>query len=490
MVMKDPETGLLNTPNTNPPEEAGPQTPNILSNGDENSGKGKSGEKAEDTDLTPTESLSKPNRWKSIIDALLWAPPWCRWDKENPPKFGMPLNILFAFAGTFTVANLYYAQPLLDTLATYFDVSHERASLVPTCSQAGYAAGLIFLCPLGDLVRRRPFVLLLTFITATLWIGVCITKSFNAFLAISFLSSVTTVTPQIMLPLVGDLAPPARRAAALSIVTSGLVLGLLFARLLSGIIAEYSSWRNIYWLSLALQYTIFILLWAFMPDYPRTNRDISYLKVLTSMVQLFLTSPVLVCATFMGFFLSATFTSFWTTLTFLLSGAPYHYNTVTIGLFSLAGLTPMFLGPFFSRYVIDKFVVHVSLLISLTIALAGICIGTYTGTFSVAGPVLQAALQDFGLQMTQIANRTVIYSVAPKARSRINTVYMIGVFCGQLMGTAVGNRVYGERGWIMSGSVSVIFVGVAFILCMIRGPAETGWVGWSGGIRIRKVEAQ
>ncbi|KAJ5928709.1 hypothetical protein N7466_007665 [Penicillium verhagenii] len=468
-------------------EEAGPNSINTFG---ENETPGKSGEKAGDNDLPPTEPLTKPNAWKYIIDALLWTPSWCRWHPDNPPKFGLPLNFLFAFAGTFTVANLYYAQPLLDTLATYFDVSHERASLVPTCSQAGYATGLILLCPLGDLVRRRPFVLLLTFITATLWIGLCITKSFNVFLAINYLSSVATVTPQIMLPLVGDLAPPARRATALSIVSSGLVLGLLFARLLAGIIAAYSSWRNIYWLSLALQYAIFILLWAFMPDYPRTNTDISYFKVLTSIVQLFITSPVLVYATFMGFFLSATFTSFWTTLTFLLSGAPYHYNTVTIGLFSLAGLTPFFLGPFYSRYVIDKFVTHVSILLSLTILLIGICIGTYTGTFTVAGPIIQPALQDFGLQMTQISNRVAIYSIAPKARSRVNTAYMIGVFCGQLMGTAVGNRVYEQSGWIISGSVSVIFVAVSYAILMLRGPAETGWVGWSGGMRIRRVEVQ
>ncbi|KAJ5547588.1 hypothetical protein N7513_004822 [Penicillium frequentans] len=487
MESKDSDAGVLRSHNQSSSEEAGPDAPNILSD-TENSGE--SGENAEDNDLTPKEPSTKSSRWDFIINALLWAPPWCRWSKENPPKFGMPLNILFAFAGTFTVANLYYAQPLLDTLASYFDVSHERASLVPTCSQAGYATGLILLCPLGDLVRRRPFVLLLTFITATLWIGMCITKSFNVFLAISYLSSVATVTPQIMLPLVGDLAPPARRATALSIVGSGLVLGLLFARLLSGIMAEYSSWRNIYWLSLALQYAIFVLLWAYMPDYPQTNTDISYLKVLTSIVQLFITTPVLVYATFMGFFLSATFTSYWTTLTFLLSGAPYHYNTVTIGLFSLAGLTPMFLGPFYSRYVIDKYVTHVSILISLTICLTGICIGAYTGTFTVAGPILQAALQDFGLQMTQISNRVAIYSVAPKARSRLNTAYMIGVFCGQLMGTAVGNRVYGQSGWIMSGTVSVIFVVVSFAICMLRGPAEKGWVGWSGGMRIRKVETQ
>lgn len=93
------------------------------------------------------------------------------------------------------VANLYYSHPILDILAQFFDVSHERASLIPTCSQAGYATGLIFLCPLGDLVRRRHFVLLLTLVTAALWIGVCITKSFEVFLVLSYLSSITTVTP-------------------------------------------------------------------------------------------------------------------------------------------------------------------------------------------------------------------------------------------------------------------------------------------------------
>ncbi|KAJ6161264.1 hypothetical protein N7470_004660 [Penicillium chermesinum] len=434
--------------------------------------------------------------WHTIVDALLWMPRWCRYDETNPPKFGLPLNILFAFAGTFTVANLYYAQPIEDTLARHFHVSHEQASLVPTCSQAGYAAGLIFVCPLGDLVRRRPFVILLMILTPTLWLGLCVTNSFNAFLVLSCLTSITTVTPlhthtreeqQIMLPLVGDLAPPARRATALSVVTSGIILGLLIARLLAGIISTYSSWRNIYWMSLGVQYLLCILLWLFMPDYPPTNTDITYLSILTTIVKLWLTTPVLVQATLMGFFLSATFTSFWTTLTFLLSGSPYHFNTVTIGLFSLAGMTPMFLGPIFSRYVIDKVVTQVALLMSLAVLLTGICIGTFTGKVTVAGPVLQAALQDFGLQMSQIANRTAIYAVAPKARNRVNTAYMIGVFCGQLMGTAVGNKVYNEYGWVISGCVSIAFVGVALFLTLLRGPAETGWVGWHGGFQVRKT---
>ncbi|CAI7625310.1 unnamed protein product [Penicillium manginii] len=436
---------------------------------------------------TPTTKHTREKRAR-LIHALLWTPPWCRWDEQNPPKFGLPLNFLFAFAGTFTVANLYYSHPILDKLAQFFHVSQERASLIPTCSQAGYAAGIIFLCPLGDIVRRRHFIVLLTFITATLWIGLCITNSFNVFLCLNFLTSVTTVTPQIMLPLVGDLVPPARRATALSIVSSGLVLGLLFARLLSGIISAYSSWRNIYWLALGLQYLIVILIWTFMPDYPSVNTDVSYSKILVTIATYFISSPVLIQATLMGFFLSATFTSFWTTLTFLLSGTPYYFSTVRISLFALAGLTPIILGPFYSRFVIDKYTQHFSICIALTLMVTGICIGAYTGTFFVAGPAFQAAFQDFGLQMTQIANRTAIFRVAPKARSRVNTAYMIGVFCGQLMGTAVGNRVYGESGWVLTGSVNIVFVGVAYLILLARGPLETGWVGWKGGFPIRRVE--
>ncbi|EKV11371.1 Sucrose/H+ symporter, plant [Penicillium digitatum] len=448
------------------------------------------GEKGHDVNIQSSTEVSVGNHkyWKRFVDVVSWTPSRCRWNTENPRKFGLPLNVLFAFSGTVTVANLYYSHPILDVLAQFFNVSHERASLIPTCSQAGYATGLIFLCPLGDLVRRRHFVLLLTLLTAALWIGVCITNSFEVFLVLSYLSSITTVTPQIMLPLVGDLVPPARRATALSIVSSGLVLGLLFARLLSGIVAEYSFWRNIYWLSLGLQFLIFALLWLFMPDYPSTNTNISYFKILYSIIGYYWKSPVLVQATLMGFFLSATFTSFWTTLTFLLSGDPYHYPTVIIGLFSLAGLTPMFLGPLFSRYMIDQFVPQFSILISFGILIVGVSIGTYTGTFSVAGPIIQAALQDFGLQMSQIANRVSIYSVAPKARNRINTGYMMGVFCGQLMGTSVGNRLYSQGGWILSGSVNLAFLGAALLICLLRGPAEKGWVGWHGGIRIRRTE--
>ncbi|RDW67436.1 MFS transporter [Aspergillus mulundensis] len=437
--------------------------------------------------LAPSPSPAPEHKQHVLLRALLYTPPACRYTPDNPPRFSIWLNVLFAFAGTFTVANLYYAQPLLDMLADYFGVTQERASLIPTCSQAGYAAGLVFICPAGDMVRRRPFVLLLTLITATMWIGLCVTETFSIFLALNFLCGVTTVTPQIMLPLVGDLAPPTRRATALSIVSSGLVLGLLFARLLSGIIAESSSWRNVYWLSLALQYLIFALLWLFMPDYPSTNTDISYFRILGSIAVLFTKHPVLVQATLMGFLTSATFTGFWTTLTFLLSGNPYNYDTLTIGLFSIAGLTPMLFTPVYSRLVIDKYITQLSVTISLLTSITGIAIGAYTGTFTVAGPILHAALLDFGNQATVIANKAAIYAVAPKARNRVNTGYMVGAFVGQLVGTAVGNRVYASRGWVLAQTVNLVFSAAALGIGLARGPREKGWVGWRGGVRVRRV---
>lgn len=291
-----------------------------------------------------------------------------------------------------------------------------------------------------------------------------------------------------MLPLVGDLAPPHRRAAALSIVVSGLMLGLLIARLLSGILTQYTSWRTVYWFSFGVQYLILVLLYLFMPDYPPTNPGaFNYFKMLYSILQMLYKHPVLVQACLVGLCTSSTFTSFWTTLTFLLSSSPYSYDPVRIGLFALIGISAMAFGPPYSRIVIDRFVPLFSVILGLLIALAGIAIGTYTGLHTVAGPILQALLLDFGSQTSQIANRSAIYAVEPKARNRVNTAYTVSSFCGQLIGTAVGNRLYAVGGWTASGSASVGFIGLALLLSVARGPNEKGWVGWSGGWNLVKV---
>lgn len=433
--------------------------------------------------------------WTKAYGYLSFVPSGCRHDPTQPFKFSIGLNFLFAFAACFTVANLYYSHPILNLLAQHFGVTEYQSSYVPTLAQAGYAAGLLFLCPLGDLLKRRAFVLWLVWFTATVWIGLCVTSSFPLFCALSFLTSVSTVTPQLMLPLVGDLTPPHRRAAALSIVVSGLLLGMLIARLLSGIVAQYIGWRYIYWISFGLQYLILILLWLFMPDYPSTNPVSSwrellrrYPALLFDIVKMLFRHPILVQACLLGFLASSIFTSFWTTLTFLLSSPPYNYTSSVIGLFALIGILALAWGPFFARYFIDR---HHSLLSVITgelICLVGVVVGTYTGRISVAGPIIQALGIDIGLQTSQIANRTAIYAVEPRGRNRLNTAYMVMNFCGQLMGTAVGNTLYDQGGWIRSGSASVGFICAALGISILRGPHETGWVGWTGGWDMKRKD--
>ncbi|TGJ79419.1 hypothetical protein E0Z10_g9345 [Xylaria hypoxylon] len=423
-----------------------------------------------------------------VLRTINWMPPWCRYDPQNPPKFTLSMNILLAFSTTFTVANLYYPQPILNVIAEHFHVSYERSSNIATLSQAGYATGLLFLCPLGDIVPRRPFILVLILVTATMWIGLCLTTNFEAFVGLSFLCGVGTVTPQLMLPLVGDLAPAHRRAASLSIVVSGLALGLLVARVLSGVVANFTAWRNIYWIALGAQYLTFILLFFTLPDYPAKNKGLNYFKAIWKMATLAVEEPLLIQTCLMGFMMSAAFTNFWTTLTFLLASPPYNYSSLEVGLFAFIGIAVISLAPVWSRLITDKFVFLFSSLLGLSFELVGIIIGTFIGNFTVAGPIIQAIFMDTGSNFAHTANRSNIYGLDPKARNRVNTFYMVFCFAGQLTGTAAGNRLYAQGGWIWSGSMNIGLIGAAILIGLARGPRESQWVGWKGGWNIRRNE--
>ncbi|CAP61113.1 uncharacterized protein PODANS_3_810 [Podospora anserina S mat+] len=436
----------------------------------------------EEVDLGVERGVGQ-EKWKRL---LLWQPPRTRWDERNPPRFTVWINLLFGFAACFTVSNLYYNQAILNRIAESFSVSFERASVVATLMQAGYASGLLLICPLGDVFPRRPFILCLVLLTALLWIILCTTQSFTVFIVVSYICGATTVTPQLMLPLVGDLAPKERRASCLAVVVSGLGLGVLVARILGGVMANYTEWRGIYWFGLGVQFVVWMGLYFWMPDYPSKNPTAlkgvtGYGKLLWGIVVLMVTEPLLCQASIVAFCLSAVFTSYWTTLSFLLSRPPYEYSSMVIGLFGLIGVAVILLAPVYSRFVIDKVMPLVSALMGLGLELAGVIVGTFTGGFTVAGPVIQAITIDLGSQFTQIGNRAAIYSLRPDAQNRVNTAYMVAAFSGQLTGTAVGNRLFAQGGWTWSGSCSIGLLVFAILVCLARGPKETGWVGWSGG---------
>jgi predicted MFS family arabinose efflux permease len=190
-----------------------------------------------------------------------------------------------------------------------------------------YATGLLLISPLGDLIRRRQLLLLLGCLIGAFTLGLALSPSDKIFAGLSYMMGIVTVVPQIMIPLAADLAPPEQRASAISIVLSGLLLGILFARVLSGIIADFTSWRVIYWVSCGLQFANVFAMWTFVPDYPAKNTGLSYFGILYTMGRYAVTEPALIQCCLIGFFSSAIFVNFWVNLTFLLTDAPYRYST-------------------------------------------------------------------------------------------------------------------------------------------------------------------
>ena len=158
-------------------------------------------------------------------------------------------------------------------------------------------------------------------------IGLAVTKNLYVFEALSFLVGMASITHQILLPLAADLAPEKRRASAISVVLSGLLFGVLIARVIGGVIAEFSSWRVVYYFSLGVQTVVLVGSYFMIPDYPSKNKDLTYWHILWTMAKFAVTEPILIQAYLINFASSACFSNFWVTLTFLLGGPPYHYST-------------------------------------------------------------------------------------------------------------------------------------------------------------------
>ena len=320
-------------------------------------------------------------------------------------------------------------------------------------------------------------------------LGLCITNSLTVFLVLTYLSAIFCGVTQIMLPLVAELSTDENRAFNISIVATGPTLGILLARILSGIVADYTHWRNIYWLGLGLQGVVFFLLFLFMPDYPATNRVSAaqmisgYPGMIWSILMLYTQHAVLVQASLLSFLTFFTVSSYWTTLTFLLSGSPYHFNTFVIGLFGLIGASTMVLGPIYGKYIVQPLKIPLlSAIVGVVVSLVGIIVGTFVGKHSLAGPVIQALLLDAGLMILQVSNRVAIHGVEPQRRNRVNTAFVLMLMLGSLAGTKAGNQVYEDcGGWVANGGLSIGVIAFSFVIITLRGPHESRWLGWRGG---------
>ena len=353
------------------------------------------------------------------------------------------------------VANIYYNQPLLADMGRYFGVPDRRMGLVSMLTQVGYATGMLLFVPLGDRLERRSFILTMLGAVVVALLGVAAAPSFDWLAAASLVVGVTSITPQLLVPFAAHLAEPSERGRVVGIVMSGLLIGILAARTVSGVVGEYLGWRAMYGIAAAVTVALGLALKELLPRSQPEGLGVSYLGLLRSIGGLLRDEPVLRQSCLFGAMGFGAFSTFWTTLAFHLAGPPFHYGSGFIGLFGLVGVVGALAAPVAGRLA-DRRSARWTIGAGLTcILLAYIVLYGFGGT--VAGMVAGVILLDLGAQSAHISNQSRIYSIRPEARSRMNTAYMVTYFVGGAAGSSAGAWGWGRGGW---GGVCLVGLGM------------------------------
>jgi predicted MFS family arabinose efflux permease len=342
------------------------------------------------------------------------------------------------------VASNYLAQPLLEAIRRDFGVTAGLAGLIVTVAQLGYAAGLVLLLPLGDLFERRRLITALAAITAVFLAAAALAPSLGLFLAAAGLIGFTSVMAQILVPFAAGLSPEDERGRVVGIVMSGLLLGILLARTVSGLVAQVAGWRAVYGVAATLMAVQMIVLYKRLPTF-RQRVSLSYPRLLGSVLEIARAEPVLRWRAVYGALSFAAFSVLWTTLAFLLSGPHYGYGEATIGLFGLVGATGATAATLAGRFSDRGWKNRLTGLSSLLLLVSFLFI--WRGATSLGALLVGIIVLDVGAQALHITNQSEVYRLQPDARSRINAFYMVSCFIGAAAGSATAAFAYGTDGW-------------------------------------------
>ncbi len=364
-------------------------------------------------------------------------------------------TFLFAVAAGAAVGNLYWAQPLLHLIARDLDASTATAGWLVTATQIGYAAGILLIVPLGDVLDRRRLIPLMMLCSAAALAACAIAPSFGLLLAAITVLGLTTVSGQILTPLAGDLAEEHRRGHVVGTVASGILTGILVSRTISGLVADAAGWRAIYVLAAAAAVAFAVLLHRLLPPLPPKTR-MRYPALIASVARVVAQERTVRWTLVLGATGFAAFTMFWTSLTFLLSAPPFNYPVSVIGLFGLAGLAGAIAAQRSGR-LHDRGWSLPATGAAWTLVLASFAIAAFTGR-SVVGIIVVVVVIDIALQALGILNQLRVFAVSHEARSRLNTAYVTSNFIGGALGSAAASVLWAAGGWT---AVTVAGVGLS-----------------------------
>ncbi|AKP33547.1 MFS transporter [Yersinia aleksiciae] len=368
-------------------------------------------------------------------------------ESTERPLSGRTVLMLATGAGL-SVASIYYSQPLLGVMGTDLQASVGTVGMVPTLTQIGYALGILLLAPLGDRHDRRMIILLKGILLTAALLFSGFVPDIHGLLVTSFVIGVAATMAQDIVPASATLVSAAQRGKTVGTVMTGLLLGILLSRVLSGFVAEYFGWRSLYMGASLSVILITLVIWRRLPQVPATS-ILSYPALFASMSHLWLQFKDLRRAALSQGLLSVGFSAFWSTLAVMLQDT-YHLGSAVAGAFGLAGAAGALAAPLAGTLADRRGPQVVTLIGSglATLSFAALFLLPLLPLhFQIGLIVISAIGFDFGVQASLVAHQTIIYSLEPAARSRLNALLFTGMFIGMAMGSALGSLMLERFGW-------------------------------------------
>jgi predicted MFS family arabinose efflux permease len=354
------------------------------------------------------------------------------------------LVLTLAFGTAATVATIYFNQPLLPLLGKEFSATQRDIGLLVTVTQLGYAAGILALVPLGDVVNKKKLILTKLGVLLLALIG----AGFSGSLAMLFVAHVAIgvfgTVAQDFIPLAADLAPPEKRGHVIGLVMSGLLIGILSSRTFSGVIADHFGWRAVFFSAAGLIALLVLLVAWLVPSRAPSSRS-SYAVLMTSLIAIIRERPVLRLAVLTQGMMGALFSAFWTVSAFHLSGDTFHLSTSAVGYFGLIGAAGALAAPLAGKLA-DRRGAFANIPIAIGVTFVAF-VGMALLPNSLTAVIVGAALFDLGVQMSMVSHQSIIYALDPGARSRINALFVSGLFVFFALGSLIGNIGYARYGW-------------------------------------------
>ncbi len=368
------------------------------------------------------------------------------------PKLTNSTLYLMSISAGLIVANLYYNQPLLHQIAIDYGVTDAAVSNVALSTQLGYAFGLLFIIPLGDKISNHRILKLDFLLMVISLIAAATANSLLLLIISSFFIGFTSSIPQLFVPMAAQLSDEKGRGRAIGIVMSGLLIGILGSRVISGFVGEQFGWRIIYYAATVLMVFLFFILNAKLPKL-NPHFPGSYGSLLKSIWHYFKTEPSLRLASLRGALAFAGLSAFWTTLVFLMEDN-FGYGSTISGLFGILGIAGA-LGATVVGKLNDKIDKNKIIIFSTILLIVSWTIFLVSGN-SIFGLVVGVILVDLGLQALHITNQNIIFSKNPEGRNRINTVYMVSFFIGGALGTTLGAMAWEQYKWVGVSTLGIV----------------------------------